>query len=244
MKIITIWAASALPMGFLAFVATPWWVANFGGAPVMVYWWAILAGLLWQTVLALFLLRLEGLKFKWEVLHTRLRFQAPVNPLTGKKSYRLLWWTIPFIIGSAVIQSGVSGLPNVDDWLSPFLSKLPQYDLSVLGKGEYKGAWYLVPLFLLTALLNYFLGEELIYRGILLPKLHGVFGKWDWFANGILFGLYHLHKPQIILSTGLYFGFLFAFPAKYFQSTWMAVIIHGLEGVLGLIMVLGVILAK
>lgn len=243
LKIINIWALSALPMGFLAFVATPWWISNFGGAPVLVYWWAMLLGLLWQLVLAVLILRHEGLSFKWEVLRTRLKFQAPINPLTGKKSYHLLWWTLPFILGSAVIQSGASGLPNVDEWVSPFLGSLPQYDLSGLNNGEFKGAWWLLPLFLFTALLNYLLGEELMYRGILLPKMHLVFGKWDWLVNGFLFGLYHLHKPHIILSTGLYFGLLFSFPARYFQSTWMAVIIHGLEGVLGLIMVLSVILA-
>jgi len=59
-----------------------------------------------------------------------------------------------------------------------------------------------------------------------------------------LFGFYHLHKPQIILSTALYFGFVFAFPAKRFQSSWMAIIIHGLEGLLAIMMVLGVILGK
>jgi membrane protease YdiL (CAAX protease family) len=89
---------------------------------------------------------------------------------------------------------------------------------------------------------NYFLGEEFLYRGILLPKMNGVFGKWDWFANGVLFGFYHLHKPQVIISTALVFGFIFAFPAKRFQSTWMSVIIHGLEGLLGLIIVLKVVL--
>ena len=89
---------------------------------------------------------------------------------------------------------------------------------------------------------EYPLGEEFMYRGILLPKMNGVFGKWDWFFNGILFGLYHLHKPQIILSTALYFGLVFALPSKLFQSSWMAVFIHGLEGVLGLVMILGIIL--
>ena len=97
-------------------------------------------------------------------------------------------------------------------------------------------------LFLITMIFNYFLGEEFIYRGILLPKMNGAFGKWDWLANGVLFGFYHLHKPQIILSTALYFGFVFAFPSKLFQSNWMAVIIHGLEGLLGIIVVLEIIL--
>jgi membrane protease YdiL (CAAX protease family) len=91
-------------------------------------------------------------------------------------------------------------------------------------------------------LFNYFLGEEFMYRGILLPKMNGVFGKLDWFANGILFGLYHLHKPQVILSTALLFGFIFAFPSALFKSSWMAFIIHGLEGLLGLAIVLSVIL--
>jgi membrane protease YdiL (CAAX protease family) len=81
-----------------------------------------------------------------------------------------------------------------------------------------------------------------MYRGILLPKMKGVFGKWDWFFNGILFGLYHLHKPQVIFSTALYFGFVFALPSRLFQSSWMAAIIHGLEGLLGIVIVLGVIL--
>jgi hypothetical protein len=31
--------------------------------------------------------------------------------------------------------------------------------------------------------------------GMLLPKMEGVFGKWSWVANGVLFGFYHLHQP-------------------------------------------------
>jgi len=35
------------------------------------------------------------------------------------------------------------------------------------------------------------LGEELYYRGVLLPKMQGVFGRWAWVANGLLFTLKH-----------------------------------------------------
>jgi uncharacterized protein len=141
-----------------------------------------------------------------------------------------------------LIQSGSIGLPDFDSLVTPYIQGLPQYDLSGLATPEYKGAWWILGLFLITMVFNYFLGEEFLYRGILLPKMNGVFGKWDWLANGVLFGFYHLHKPHIILSTALLFGFVFAFPAKYFQSSWMAFIIHGLEGLLGLTIVLGVIL--
>jgi len=151
-------------------------------------------------------------------------------------------WTMPFIALSAVIQSGIISLPDIDGLLAPLIQHLPQYDMSALSAAEYKGAWWVLGLFLFTSVFNYFLGEEFMYRGILLPKMNGVFGKWDWFANGVLFGLYHLHKPRVILSTALYFGLVFALPSKLFQSNWMAVIIHGLEGLMGIIVILGIIL--
>ena len=241
-KILLIWAASAIPMGILAYVITPEIVKFTEWSPVIVYWFAVNFGLVWQFILALIVLKLDGNKLNWQTVVTRMKYQKPINPKTGRSSYWLLLWTIPFLLLSAVIQFGVIDLPNVDALLTPLIKNLPQYDMSSLSVAKLKGAWWILGLYLFTALFNYFLGEEFIYWGILLPKMNGVFGRWDWFFTGILFGFYHLHKPQIILSTALYFGFVFAFPSKLFKSNWMAVIIHGMEGVLGLIMVLGAIL--
>lgn len=28
-----------------------------------------------------------------------------------------------------------------------------------------------------------------------MPKMNGVFGKWDWVANGVLMATYHWHQP-------------------------------------------------
>ena len=241
-KILIIWALSAIPMGVLVFVITPRVVAITNWSPLIVYWIAVIIGLLWQFILSLIILKRDGHELNWQTVVTRMKYQRPINPKTGKSSYWLLLWTIPFIILSALIQSDVINMPNVDSWLTPLIQHLPKYDLSSLATAEYKGAWWILVLFVLTSVFNYFFGEEFMYRGILLPKMNGVFGKWDWFFNGILFGLYHLHKPQIILSTALYFGFVFALPSRLLQSSWAAVIIHGLEGLLGLILVLGIIL--
>lgn len=241
-KILIVWAFSAIPMFVLAFVITPRVAAITNWSPLIIYWIAIISGLLWQFILSLIILKLDGHKLNWQTVVTRMKYQRPSNPKTGKSSYWLLLWTIPFILLSTVIQSGLISLPNVDSWMDPLIKHLPKYDLASLATAEYKGAWWILGLFIVTSIFNYFFGEEFMYRGILLPKMNGVFGKWDWFFNGILFGLYHLHKPQIIVSTALYFGFVFAFPSKLFQSNWMAVIIHGLEGLLGIIMVLGIIL--
>jgi uncharacterized protein len=243
-KILLIWVASAIPMGVLAYLITPEVVKFTKYSPLIVYWVSVNIGLVWQFILALIVLKIDGNKLNWQTVVTRMKYQRPVNPKTGKSSYWLLLWTIPFICLSAIIQSGMLPLPNVDGIIAPLIKNLPQYDMSNLSVQEFKGAWWILGLYLITVLFNYFLGEEFIYWGILLPKMKGVFGKWDWFFTGVLFGFYHLHKPQIILSTALYFGFVFAFPSKLFKSNWMAVIIHGMEGVLGLIMVLGAILGK
>lgn len=243
-KILLIWACSAIPMGVLAYVITPGVVALTNWPPLIVYWIAIIIGLIWQFILSLIILKRDGYALNWQTVVSRMKYQKPIDPATGKSSYRLLLWTIPFIVFSGIIQSGIIKMPDIDHLIDPLIRHLPKYDLSGLASSEYKGAWWIAGLFLLTSVFNYFFGEEFMYRGILLPKMNGAFGKWDWFFNGILFGLYHLHKPQVILSTALYFGFIFAFPAKRFQSNWMAVIIHGLEGVLGMIIILGIILGK
>lgn len=243
-KIVMIWLSSALPMFILAYIISPLITKIIGWKPIIVYWFAVNVGLIWQFLLSLIILRIDGNKLNWRTVITRMRYQKPINPLNGKSSYWVLLWTIPFILLSAIVQLGVIHLPNVDALLLPLIKNLPQYEMSDLSVNEFKGKWWILGMYLFTAIFNYFLGEEFIYWGILLPKMKGVFGKVDWFFAGILFGFYHLHKPQIILSTALYFGFIFAFPSKLFKSNWMAVIIHGTEGVLGLFMVINAIIGN
>jgi uncharacterized protein len=63
-------------------------------------------------------------------------------------------------------------------------------------------------LFAINAVFNTFLGEEFLFRGVLLPKMEGVFGRGSWVANGVLFGLYHVHRlwgtPSSVLTGLLY----------------------------------------
>lgn len=51
------------------------------------------------------------------------------------------------------------------------------------------------------AVFNTVLGEELLFRGLLLPRMQGAFGRGDWVANGVLFAAYHLHMPWAIPVT-------------------------------------------
>ena len=125
--------------------------------------------------------------------------------------------------------------------LFPSLAQLPVFALDeLMTMSELEGAWWLVGLALISIALNYFLGEEFLFRGVLLPKMQGAFGKWDWVANAILFGAYHLHKPLSIPTTMLS-SLAYTWPSRRFRCNWFAIILHGFEGVFVIIPVLAVV---
>lgn len=134
-------------------------------------------------------------------------------------------------------------------WVSvfPFFAAPPGTDLNeILGLPEILaqlvGNWSFFALFLVMAVFNTFLGEEFIFRGVLLPKMEGVFGKWDWVANGVLLGAYHWHQPWTIVGAIVANVFCFALPARRFRSTWMSIIAHSMQYVLTIPLILALVL--
>jgi membrane protease YdiL (CAAX protease family) len=103
------------------------------------------------------------------------------------------------------------------------------------------GAWWFFGLLVVFSIFNV-LGEEFLFRGVLLPRMQGVFGKWNWVASGVLSAFYHLHQPWTIAANIIQGVLLLAFPRWRFRSTWMGVIVHSVENVFGGILTLGIIL--
>ena len=62
-----------------------------------------------------------------------------------------------------------------------------------------------------------------------------------WVANAVLFGLYHLHKPSS-LPTNIIGSLAITWPARRFRSNWMAIVVHGVEGLPVVVLSLAVIL--
>src|SRR5512133_680794 len=89
---------------------------------------------------------------------------------------------------------------------------------------------------------NTVLGEELLFRGLLLPRMRAVFGRGDWVANGVLFTLYHLHQPWVMPATLVEGIFLEAYPTRRFQSAWMGIIVHSVQSVFVIAVVLALVL--
>jgi membrane protease YdiL (CAAX protease family) len=103
------------------------------------------------------------------------------------------------------------------------------------------GAWWFLALFIIFAAFNTILGEEFLFRGVLLPRMEGVFGRFSWVANSILFALYHVHVPWVI-PNAVITGLLYTYPAYRYRSTWMSIIVHSAQNVYIGFLVLGIVL--
>ena len=89
---------------------------------------------------------------------------------------------------------------------------------------------------------NTVLGEELLFRGLLLPRMQGAFGRLDWVANGVLFALYHLHVPWVIPQTLLVDTFVEAYPSRRYRSALIGIIVHSSQSVFVVTLVLFIVL--
>jgi membrane protease YdiL (CAAX protease family) len=252
-KILGIWAAVTIPMGILAWVIFPALAPDWDADPMgrgYVRMGALTVGLIWEFLLAMYIVYREEGDLRWATVQRRLWLNTPRDPKTEAPRRKLWLWLIPIVLLHTV--GALLILPMVDEWVStdlfPFLAPPPGYELGEFLQSPeagplFKGNWGILVVFLIMITFN-ILGEEFLWRGVLLPKMSGVFGKWDWVANGVLGTLYHVSMPWSWLgTTGINWIFFYALPAKYFRSTWVSFIIHGsimlLETLLILALVLG-----
>jgi membrane protease YdiL (CAAX protease family) len=247
LQILGIWLAAGAPMWLLSWVAYPAMSAGLPPLDAGLLRMNLLAvGLIWQFVLAMIILYREEGNIRLSTIRRRFWLNHPVSAKSGEIKKSLWWWIIPLILLVAFLEIGFR--PTlVKLWVAifPFFAEPEGYDMSAMFTPELRaqmvGAWGLLGVFFVQALFNTFLGEEFIFRGVLLPKMAGVFGKWDWVANGMIFGLYHLHQPWGILNS-IAGGLIFAFTGKRFHSNWFPIILHSGQSVYLLFLILGLVL--
>ncbi|ABP52655.1 CPBP family intramembrane glutamic endopeptidase [Salinispora tropica] len=242
-KILGIWAAVTLPMGLGYWVITPA-VADGPYDTVVLATVTLAAGLVWQFVLAMLILRREEGSVGLSAMARRLWLQVPRDPVSGRPRKRLLWLLAP--LGIAFVLNMLYVAPviqNLQQHLLPGPAPLPFQKAETLFSAEVasqmEGAWWFFALFLTLSVFNVFLGEEFIFRGILLPRMQGVFGSADWLANGVLFGLYHVHQPWTAGGIMLTSGLIMSLPVRRYRSMWLSVIPHSIQTVIVFGMLLG-----
>ncbi|HVN12700.1 MAG TPA: CPBP family intramembrane glutamic endopeptidase [Kineosporiaceae bacterium] len=236
--IVIIWALAALPMAALAWVGAPLLRGHLAGTGDLPLVKALLLcltiGLVWQFMLVVALVWREQHTLRWSVVRDALWLRPPRSPRSSRVGGRLWLILVPLIVAVGLASAiHIGSIPPGRD-LGLFLD-------SSAGKTFLHGAWGWYGLLLTMFLFNTVLGEELLFRGLLLPRMNGVFGRLDWLANGALFAVYHLHVPWAIPST-LLDTFLVAYPVKRYGSAWIGIAVHSAQSVVLAVLVLTLVL--
>jgi membrane protease YdiL (CAAX protease family) len=235
-RILGTWAAAALPMAAMVWLVAPWLAHAFDGPTALsrALILAILGGLVWQFLLVAVMVRREQGSLKWKVVKDALWLHAPRRPSTGRRGGRLWWVLLPLMVALAA-EEFLPTLPTPGDRdMGLFLG-------SHAGQSFLSGNLPWLGIILLLQLFNTVLGEELLFRGLLLPRMEGVFGRRDWIANGVLFAVYHLHVPWVI-PQALCDTFILAGPSKRYRSALVGIAVHSAQSVFFSILVIGLVL--
>lgn len=233
--ILAVWAAAAVPMGLLAWVVAPRVASSIGGGSPLTRALLILltVGLVWQFVLVVGLVWHEQRTLRWSVVREALWLRSPRSPRSGRVGGKTWLVLIPLVFAFAAEELlPVLGHPASRD-LGQFLS-------SHAGHTFLHGSWGWFALIVMLELFNTVLGEELLFRGFLLPRMNGSFGRFDWLTNGVLFAVYHLHVPWMIPNV-LFDSLTLAYPTKRYRSAWMGIAVHSAQSVFFLIAVLALV---
>lgn len=234
--VMKVWACAAVPMALLAWVVAPALASTMAG-PTALPRALILClgtGLAWQLLLTLTVVRHEQGTLRWPVLKQALWLNGPRNPKTGQPSPRLWWMVMPLIVLLA-LEEMLPALPT------PLARDAGLFFSSDAGKDWLSGNWIWFAILVVQFVLNTALGEELFFRGLLLPRM-GAFGRGDWLMNGVLFAGYHLHEPWVIPQTLLVDTFAIALPSRRWRSALIGIAVHSAQTVFFIVIALTLVL--
>jgi uncharacterized protein len=227
-RVLGTWAAAALPMAILSWVVAPGLIGAgiFDGpnAWLQALTLCLTAGLIWQFALVLIVVRREQGSLRWPVLKAALWLRGPRSPRTGRRGGRLWWLLVPLALALAA-EEALPSLPT------PAIRDLGLILGSPDGQHFMSGNWIWLAALVTMFVFNTVLGEELLFRGLLLPRMNRAFGRWDWVANGILFAIYHLHEPWVIPQALLVDTFVLAGASRRYHSALIGIAVHSAQTV-------------
>jgi membrane protease YdiL (CAAX protease family) len=181
-------------------------------------------------VAALAAYRLEGNAVDWANFAARYRLMR----MTGGD---WLWAVTIF----AFAMTTYLGLSFTGDWLAgipafaPHPSFHPEFGPQstrahvpgMLMGMDLAGKWWVAVVFLTGWFLN-ICGEELWFRGYILPRQELALEKHAWIANGLMFGFNHIWQPWnlLVIIPGALAG---AYVVQRRRNTWILIVMHALS---------------
>jgi len=205
------------------------WLNKITGMEIIFFWFlvAVLGVFFPLIITALIILKLEGYSLNRINWVTRLRFKA----ITKKDLLLSIWGLILIMALSAAVMSLIEWVYGEFDSTPPFMAFEP------LNSGRY---WLLAVWF--PYWIFNILGEELLWRGVMLPRQEIAFGKKAWVIHALGWGLVHIAFGWQLLITLLPILFIQSYIVQKTKNSWTGVIIHaGINGPSFIAIALGVL---
>jgi membrane protease YdiL (CAAX protease family) len=227
--IVLMFAWPAVWFTLLIYVIGRQFIPVGGVTPTWLRFLVIILGTGAELVAGLVLLFREGYRLTPGALRDRIRWRWP----KGWKAWAVV--IIVFVLGmslSMVMGPVNRALASVPGFVPPAwwgAANNPTVKVNSAADAfpdvNLRGNYWFVLLTIVIGLVFNIFGEEIYYRGYLLPRMRGAFGKWDWVANGVLFTLKHIYQrwlfPGILVG-----GLSFAFAAGPLGSLPLAMVYH------------------
>lgn len=196
------------------------------GQPRFGIFFATFAAPLALMLLAAFVAyRLEGRPWRWAPFRDRLRL--------GRMSRSTWAWTVALVLGTWGLQWAIGPVAERLDGVT-FYQWPPEFDDFMGGMRQadfgfdLRGRWDVFLVMLFGSFVFNILGEELWWRGIILPRQERALGKWAWLVNGVLWDLFHFFYHTSLGSVVAYLPMTvpLAWVAQRTGSTWPGIIAH------------------
>jgi membrane protease YdiL (CAAX protease family) len=201
-------------------------MVSIGLSQIMAYIISAGTGLFILLVLALVLYKLENNNNVSLINRFRLKY------LTKSDIIAVLIGVLLILLFDGLIFAFDNLLSNNLN-ISMELSKLPKFtgmDQSI--RNEYS----IIPVYLLYLFFNIF-GEELLWRGYLLPLQEIVLNRYAWVFNAIFWMIFHaIFGISIIMMIPLLF--ILPFFVQRQKNTWVGILMHSITGAIGFISII------
>ena len=182
--------------------------------------------LLAMLVASLVFYRLEGRPWTWEAFRDRMRLRKP----TGRDWLWTLGLVVVATLGGLVVVPIARLFAGVQFYTPPpeFVTVMTGLRDGTFGGMPMHGRWDIFAAMAVCLVILNIGGEELWWRGIILPRQELAFGKWAWLVNGVLWDLFHFfyHSNGASVVNYLLATVPLAFVAQRTRNTWPGIVAH------------------
>ncbi len=217
---ITLFAVPSVVLILATRTVMPWLNGRFGLMPVLC--WFAAGGILVFMPLFFFALtccRIENRTWNFNAIKKRLR----LYPMSGTD-----WkWTaaglglsfagMGLIFGASILLSKLTGT------VRPLSTEVPFLEYHGLERSQYR-----VLLFWLVFFFFNIFGEELLWRGYILPRQELNHGKYAWAINGLLWTVFHTAFGSGLITMMIPIFFILPYIVQKRKNTLIGIWIHAI----------------